>query len=160
MASRTPIVRQISWLGAVSTFAVGMLLLFGGRALWGPPGVMAGVALFVGLRLVLWALPRDHRRGIAHVRRHRFEQATTCFARSLEFFDSCPWIDDYRGLLLLSPSAASYREMALANMGYCYGQLGDGANARRCYETCLERFPDSGIAQAALNLLNSASKTL
>gem|GEM_PF-6404039 len=33
--------------------------------------------------------------------------------------------------------------------------IGDGKNARLCYERCLKQFPDIGIAQAALRLMNA-----
>jgi hypothetical protein len=46
--------------------------------------------------------------------------------------------------------------MALANLAFCYSQIGQGAEARHHYELCLERFPNSGLATSALRLMDSA----
>lgn len=85
-----------------------------------------------------------------------FAEAIPCFERSLEFFDRHPWLDRYRSVILLSVSAISYREMAMTNLGFCYSQLLDGTNARQWYERCIERFPESSIAQCSLNMLDCA----
>ena len=50
--------------------------------------------------------------------------------------------------------------MALNNIAFCYGQLGDGEKAKEYYERTLNEFPDSGIARAGLRLLNSANKAV
>ena len=55
--------------------------------------------------------------------------------------------------MLLSASAASYREMALLNEAFALGQLGRRPEARAIYESTVEEFPDSGMAEAALNLM-------
>ncbi|WP_144803871.1 tetratricopeptide repeat protein [Maribacter sp. MAR_2009_72] len=53
----------------------------------------------------------------------------------------------------------SYREMALANIGYCYSQIGDGKKAKEYYERTLKEFPGSGLAKSALNMMNSVEQT-
>lgn len=88
------------------------------------------------------------------MRQKQFEAAITCFENSYEFFCNKPWIDDYRSLVLVSPSRVSYREMALLNIAFCLGQLGRQAEAKEYYKRTLEEFPGSQIAHAGLTLLN------
>lgn len=101
---------------------------------------------------------RDHRVGVGLVKSQRFEEAIPKFQDSLKFFDRYPWIDRYRSIVLMSPSAAGYREMALANIAFCYGQIGDGEQSRHFYEECLRRFPDSGLASSALRMLDAGKQ--
>ena len=125
-----------------------------GRSIHPRYGDIAGLCTVFLLQFVLRAIPRDHRSGIAQVRKLHFTEATSSFQRSLQFFDRHPWLDEYRSVFLLSPSAISYREMALANLGFSYAQLKDGANARKWYSVCIERYPESGIALSALNMMD------
>ncbi len=159
MSSRTPTIKQVSLIGAVPHLAVLVALIAFGWWLDWDNGPLIGLGLFLIVRLILRAIPQDHRSAIALVRKHQFADAIPCFQLSLDFFDRYPWLDKCRSLLLLSPSAASYREMAPANMGFCYSQFGDGHYARSHYQQCLlERFPDSGLAQTALNMMDSVSQ--
>lgn len=121
--------------------------------LWGP---IAYFALLIGLRTLV---PRDHRRGIRHVRRGQYELARNCFLESYAFFTRHAWIDRYRAIALLSPSYMSYREMALCNAAFCSMQAGDGKRGEQLYRQALEEFPDSGTASAALNMIESARHT-
>jgi hypothetical protein len=54
----------------------------------------------------------------------------------------------------------SYKEMALNNIAFCYGQLGKGKLSKEYYEKTLDEFPESGIAKAGLRLINSVSTEL
>ncbi|WP_283431286.1 tetratricopeptide repeat protein [Neorhodopirellula lusitana] len=47
----------------------------------------------------------------------------------------------------------------MANAAFCYAQAGDGANARKYYERCLELFPDSMLATTALAMLNAGTNS-
>jgi len=158
MNSGTPIVRQISWLAAlpqlVAIFAaMSIAYLVAGRE--GVPwGALAYLVYSIGSRQIV---ARAHRAGIKLVKQERFAEAIPQFEESLAFFDRHPWIDRYRSVVLMSPSAASYREMALANIAFCYGQIGDGQQSRAYYQKCLERFPKSGLATTALRMLDSAA---
>jgi Tfp pilus assembly protein PilF len=49
-----------------------------------------------------------------------------------------------------------YREMALNNIAFCYGQIGDGANAKKYYLKTLEEFPGNPLATAGLALMRAA----
>jgi hypothetical protein len=44
--------------------------------------------------------------------------------------------------------------MALNNIAFCYGQLGNGNLSKEYYQKTLDEFPESGLAKAALRLLN------
>ncbi len=45
--------------------------------------------------------------------------------------------------------------MALNNIAFCYGQMGNGEKSREYYEKILQEFPGSGLAKTALRFLNS-----
>ncbi|MEL6108364.1 MAG: tetratricopeptide repeat protein [Planctomycetota bacterium] len=155
--AQIPMVSQTSLVGSIPAVVVLGIFIFAAIALSSRHGILYGVAAYFALRLILHAIPSSHRKGVSEVRAGQFSEALPRFHRSFEFFDSRRWLDDYRALFLLSPSAISYREMALANLGFCYAQLGDGRNARKCYERCLELFPESLIASSALAMLDSGA---
>ena len=46
--------------------------------------------------------------------------------------------------------------MALANIAFCYGQLGEGAKSKEYYENILKVFPDSQIAIVSLKMFDAA----
>ena len=156
MSSSPPIFGQLSWVAALPQLAA--LLLSIGIAAWlgGPRAAILGLLAYltysIGSRLVI---PRAHRAGIGLVRKRRFAEAIAKFQESFDFFERHSWIDQYRSVVLMSPSAMSYREMALANMAFCYGQIGDGQQCRAYYQRCLERFPESGLAISALRMLDA-----
>jgi hypothetical protein len=131
--------------------AIAIGSLFAGRdgILW---GAFAYLAYSIGSRQLIG---RAHAAGIKLVKQQRFNEAIPKFQESLEFFDRHSWIDRFRAITLMSPSAPSYREMAMANVAFCYGQLGDGEKCRLYYQRCLERFPGSGLATSALRILDS-----
>lgn len=156
--AKTPIVRQASLLGSIPNLAVLALFTIVAFYFSRESGLLLGPATFLALRLVLRAIPRDHRTGIGMVRRQEFSDAIPHFLRSFEFFDNHKWLDDYRAFFLLSSSAVCYREMALANTGFCYSQTGDGANARKYYSQCIEHFPDSLLASTALKMINAGAR--
>jgi tetratricopeptide (TPR) repeat protein len=160
MSTRTPILRQTSWVAAIPQLVALGLAIIVGMLLRPHDGFMWGAAAYLAYSLgSRYWVPRDHRDGIALIKRQRFDEAIPRFQQSLEFFDRFPWIDRFRSIVLMSPSAVSYREMALANIAFCYTQIGDGKQARCYYEQCLARFPDSGLATAALRMMDAAKQT-
>ena len=158
MSSNTPTIRQVSLVGSIPHVLAMLAFVILGDRLDPRDGIIWGLGMFFVLRFALRAIPRDHRTAIALVRQNRFADAIPCFQRSLSFFGRHPWLDQYRSVLLLSPSGVSYREMAMAHIGFCYSQIGDGKNARLHYQQCLERFPDSGIALTALKMMDCMSE--
>ncbi|SMP44520.1 Tetratricopeptide repeat-containing protein [Neorhodopirellula lusitana] len=157
--AKTPMIRQASILGSIPNLAVLALFVCAGFSCFARDGMIYGAAAFFVLRFALRSIPHDHRAGVALVRSQQFADAIPHFLRSFDFFESKRWLDDYRAFLLLSPSSASYREMAMANAAFCYAQAGDGANARKYYERCLELFPDSMLATTALAMLNAGTNS-
>lgn len=117
-------------------------------------GGLTYVLLSWGLRF--W-FTRKHRSGMNHVREGKWEIAIPYFQQSLDYFTENRWMDKYRSIVLLTPSAMSYREMAMVNIAFCLGQLGQGRASREAYERALKEYPGSVIASTALNLMKAAS---
>ena len=100
-------------------------------------------------------ITREHRKGMDKIKLEDFENAIPHFENSYEFFKRHHWLDKYRYLTLLSSGKMTYKEMALNNIAFCYGQMGNGEVSKEYYERTLNEFPQSGIAKAGLRLLNS-----
>jgi len=154
---RTPIVRPVSWLNVGVNLAIGACFLLAGWYANPRHGVVLGVLAFVGLSLLLRrVVAGHHRKAIALVKRQQFQSAIAEFQKSLSFFRKHPWVDDWRALTMLSASGMTYREMALVSLGFCYAQIGDGVRSREHYEQCLREFPDNGMAESAIRLMDAA----
>ena len=159
MASRVPLTTSVNW------WAMGLhLALLGGaflladhfhRPRFALYAVLAFLVLRQGLALTLTA---EHRAGIRAVRQGDFARALDRFEHSLEYFTQRPSLDRYRSILLLSASAWSFREMALVNIAFCHGQLGDGASSKAWYERALREFPGSVLATTALAMIQAAER--
>ncbi len=93
-----------------------------------------------------------------HVKKQDYAGAITAFEASYKFFSDNLWLDKYRYVTLLNASSMSYREMALCNIEFCYTQMGEGKKAAIYYRRVLDLSPENGIAQAGLNVLESAYK--
>jgi tetratricopeptide (TPR) repeat protein len=119
-------------------------------------GVILGAAVYlaysIGSRMMI---ARDHRRGMRLYRQQQFVAAIQAYEDSYEFFARNEWIDRCRALVMMSASAASYREMALCNIAFFYSQLGNGEKAESYYRRALDEFPNSGLAAAALRMIES-----
>lgn len=100
-------------------------------------------------------IPKSHKKGMKFLNVSKFQDAISEFHKSYDFFTKYNWLDKYRFITLLSSSAMSYKEMALNNIAFSYGQLGNGENAKKYYQKMLEEFPKNEIARTALNMLNS-----
>lgn len=158
MTSTVPIVRQISWPAAIPQLIAIFVAIAIAYVLGAPDAILCGgmvyLAYSIGSRRLI---PRAHRAGIRLMKQEKFADAISKFQESFDFFERHPWIDRFRSIVLMSPSATSYREMALANIAFCYGQLGNGDQSRAYYQKCLERFPNSGLAKSALRTLDSVT---
>lgn len=62
-------------------------------------------------------------------------------------------VDRFRYVAVMSSSKMSYREMALCNVVFGYGQLGDCERVREYYERALREFPDNVLAKTALRTM-------
>ena len=159
MASQVPTIRRVSWPHVIPSLIVLILLMSIGYLISPETGIFWGMIAFVVCAFALREfVARAHRAGIRLTKQQRFEEAIPKFQESLAFFDRHPWVDRFRSLVLLSSSAMSYQEMGLANIAFCYTQIGQGDQARRYYQKCLDQFPDSGLATSALRMLDSVSQ--
>jgi tetratricopeptide (TPR) repeat protein len=104
-------------------------------------------------------IPKHHRRGIALFKKKSFSEAIPQFEKSYTFFKNNSWIDRFRFITFMSSSRISYTEMALINMAFCYGQIGDGKRSIELYEKALKEFPDSEMAKASLRMYEAARNT-
>jgi len=158
MKTGIPIIRHVAWLSLVPQLALYAVLI--GIVRFALPDLdpvlVGGLAYIALLYLGRFGIARHHRRGVRCLKAGRFDKAIPAFEESLAFFAKHPWLDRYRFITLLSSSAASYREMALCNIGFAYSQTGAGEKAREAYEQTLEEFPESGTARAALNMMKAA----
>ncbi len=100
-------------------------------------------------------VPKDHRKDIKKVNSGNFKEAIGDFEKSYNFFERNEWIDKYRFITLLSSSKMHYREMALANIAFCYGQIGNGEESKTYYERTLKEFPENVLAKSALKMISS-----
>lgn len=123
-----------------------------------PPvlAVTYGAALYLiysfGSRFLLLG---HHRQGLMLTRDGQYAAAIEQFQASYRFFSAYPWLDRYRFLIMLTPAAQSYREMALINTAYCYAQLGDLDQTSAYYEQAIREFPESEMAKSHLELVKS-----
>lgn len=157
--TRTPIVRPISWMNAAVNIAILGCFVFTGWSVNRQYGGIVGVSSYLLLSIVSRSiLARHHRRAIRLCKRKQFDSAIPEFEKSLAYFRNHAWIDDWRAVTMLSASGMCYREMALVSLGFCYGQVGDGVKARSYYEQALREYPESGMAESAIRLMDAARK--
>ena len=105
-----------------------------------------------------WLIPHHHRRGIRLLRQNHYQEAISAFEESLEFCTRHNWIDTYRAITLMTPTASSFREMALMNIAFSYGQLGDGEKLKAYCERVLKTWPNNEVAHNTLNLIEASRK--
>ena len=155
--SRIAIVRPISWLNAAVSIGILAGCVTIGHVLLPTGGIAVGAAFYLVTSVVLrTVLCRHHRAAIRLCKRLHYAEAIPEFHKSVEFFGRHRWVDRFRSVTILSAAGLGYREMGLVSLGFCYGQIGDGVNARRCYDLCLEEHPDNEMARAALRLMDAA----
>ena len=159
MSSEIPVIKQTAWISIFPHLLVMGLIIFIWYQFTKSHFVIYGSITYLALsQLLRRIIAKEHKKGIAKVKREHFEEAISDFKNSYEFFNTYEWIDKYRYFILLSSTKMSYKEMALNNIAFCYGQIGNGELAKEYYEKTLDEFPESGIAKAALKLINSVSK--
>jgi high-affinity nickel permease len=154
MKRKTPVVRELNWpmvvpqaLVLLSSVALAFLLLRDKSALM--LGAFIYLAYSYGIRHVLM---KEHRAGIRAVLEDHHQDAIEHFKASYDFFSRHVWVDRWRSVVLMYPSGASIREMALVNVAFCQAQLGRTQEARASYSRAATEF-QSPLATAALNLM-------
>ena len=120
--------------------------------------IVAGTVVYlVGCRVLRHLLVRDHTRGIRAYREGRFRDAIAHFDASHRFYSAHPRLDASRSIVFGVASRHSYGIIALGNMAYCHGQLGEVAEAAELYERVLKDTPDHTGATASVNRLRTAT---
>lgn len=155
MASKIPVIKQVAWISLIPQIAFILILIsiynqFGFKDA-GLYGALTYLILSMGLR---YFIPKNHGEGMKLTKNNQFEKAIAEYEKSYQFFTKNDWIDKYRFITLLSSSKMNYREMALCNIAFCYGQIGNGTKAIEFYQKTLVEFPENGIAESALKMLN------
>jgi len=154
---RIPTVKQICWLATIPQLLVLTVACIAGWWLTKSPfGVASGAGIYLIYSYMSRRLiPRAHRRGVRLSQEGQFEDALLEHKKSYDFFTRHSWLDRYRSITMMSPSAMSFREMALINIAFAHAQLGNGEMARQYYRRTVEEFPTSGIGNAALQMIAS-----
>lgn len=160
MSSKQPVIRATAWWMLIPQILVMLGLVVLVALIVRPQPPVLAVTIGAGIYLlysygIRWLLLKPHKRGLRLGFQGDYHAAIASHQASYRFFERHQWVDRYRAITLMSPSAFTYTEMALMNMAYCYGQLGDIPAAKRCYEQTLDRFPDNEVAAAALNLIHA-----
>lgn len=156
MSSNVPTVRPIAWISVVLQLTLmGLLILLWYQLKADNPffnGALTYLILSFALRTLI---PHNHKAGMTLVKQEKYLDAISHFKNSYDFFKRYEWLDKYRYLTLLSSAKMSYKEMALNNIAFCFGQMGDRTKSKEYYELTLQEFPNSGMARAGLNMLNA-----
>lgn len=160
MASEIPTIRQTAWISVIPQFLFMGFLLLVFHLISPEKAILYGCVTYLSISYFLrFFIPKSHRRGLSLFKEKQFLEGINSFQESYNFFKKNEYLDKYRYLLLLSSSKISYREMALNNIAFAYGQIGDGKKAKEHYERLLVEFPNNGIAKAALKMIGSFEKS-
>ncbi len=159
MSSKLPIVSQVAW-SAIPIHIVVVILLMSFWYNCNPNDFFfhGGFSYFFLAFFLRATISKAERAGLKKLKKEDYENAISDFKRSYEFFKRHDWIDKFRFLTLLTLSRISYKEMALNNIAFCYGQIGKGDKSIEYYEKTLREFPDSVMAKVALRHINSVRK--
>jgi hypothetical protein len=112
-----------------------------------------GLLTFLLLYFIVRNLvPIEHRKGVKLMKKLKYKDSVSHFEKSVMFFSKYPWIDKYRCIFLLSTSKMTYKEMALCNIAFAFGQIGDGRKAKTLYEEIIKEYPNNGIVLSAINM--------
>jgi len=157
MTSKQPLVKQSAWLSIIPQLLIlSIFIVLASRTGTESPAIIGVLAYFSALTILRRTVAVQHRRGIAHFRKKEFAPALERFQQSYDYFCRHKWVDEWRYITLLSSSRTSYREMALLNIAYCYSQLEKEVEAKEFYQKTLREFPNSAMAKAAIDMMESA----
>jgi tetratricopeptide (TPR) repeat protein len=164
MSSNVPTVRQFSWtaippqLATITVFSIAAHFI-GLDEYLGIHGGLANLMYGAIGQIILWFIIRNtyakfHKQGMDLVKQEKYADAIPLFEDSYEMFTKHSWVDKYRHFLG-SSSKMTYKEMDLNNIAFCYGQSGEKEKSIEYYRRTLTEYPDSGIAKAALNMIET-----
>ena len=144
MSNKQSRIQKINPTYLIPQIAVALLIIFILRMLNQPAYFLVGIAFYFLLASYLKIIiPRSHRHGIRFVRKKKFEGAAFAFIASYAFFKKYAWLDKNRAYFLLSISAISYTEMALANAAYCLRVAGKNTEAKKFEDRLRSDYPNS-----------------
>ncbi|WMJ87662.1 tetratricopeptide repeat protein [Anaerocolumna sp. MB42-C2] len=158
MASKLPVVKQTKYSYVLLSSILLIIISYG-------IFLLMGISFPIEESLIVYLvisytgkaiLPKNHKKGLNYIKNNQYDDAIVEFHESYVFFSKYKWVDKYRHIVMLSTSQFSYIEMALVNMAYCYGQIGQIEKAKELYQQVLNEFPDNQIAIAALKIFDSA----
>ncbi len=167
MNSNVPIVTQFTWKAMPPQLL--MILIFSTFSYFlkfndflGLHGLFAYVIYGSIIQLLLWLVIsniylKNHNNGINLVKQEMYSDAIRYFVDSYDLISKHSWVDKYRHFLGAS-SKIAYREMDLNNIAFCYGQIGEKEKSIEYYNLTLKEFPDSGLAKAALKLIETLTQ--
>lgn len=164
MSSNVPSVNQFSWstippqLVTIAVFSV-IAYFVGLDKFLGINGVFGTIMYGAIGQIILWLIIRNtyakfHNKGMSLAKQEKYADAIPLFSESYEMFTKHSWVDKYRHFFG-SSSKITYREMDLNNIAFCYGQIGEKEKSIEYYKLTLKEYPDSGIAKAALNMIDT-----
>ena len=159
----SPKVTNWSWQRSIPQFAVMAILMIVAYRI--VPNITASRAMAIGAIAYLAyslisrsILARHHRLGIRAFREGHFGAAIGHYDQSIEFFERYPWIDRFRAVTMMSPSAWSYREMGMLNKAFAESQNDNHESAITGYEAVLKDYPDNEMALQALKMLKTPNR--
>jgi tetratricopeptide (TPR) repeat protein len=161
MSSKMPMIKQIGWASIIPHLLLLGIIIFIYYIIRVDEYLLFGFFTYLLISIIVRNLiAKYHRKGIQNMQKRNFIDAINCFERSYEFFNHHNWLDKYRYIFLLSSSKISYKEMALCNIAFCYGQIGNGEKSECYYKLTLKEFPDSLLAKSSLNMINSIKNNM
>lgn len=167
MGLNVPIANQFAWsvippqLLTIAVFSV-VAHLIGLDQYLGINGVFANIIYGAIGQIILWLIIKNtyakfHKQGMNLVKQEKYADAIPYFSASYEMFTKHSWVDKYRNFFG-SSSKITYKEMDLNNIAFCYSQIGEKEKSIEYYRRTLSEYPESGIAKAALNLIDTMTE--
>lgn len=141
--------------------SLGMALIGPNLGSLNPPVFIAGILLvIIATRSYRWIARRvflsDIVEGIAFMRGGQFQQAAEAFQRQSLVIEAHPWIDRWRGSLLLSATSIPYREWSLLYQIAPAVCLGDRDQVVMLCNEVLKMNAHNVFARAYLNAIDAA----
>lgn len=156
MANKVPVVRQMAWISAIPQLAFMGLLIFFWWLVNPKEAILYGAINYLIISISLRSfVASSHRKGMRLMKSEKFEESISHFEASYAFFTKHTWLDKYRFITLLSSSKMTYKAMALNNIAFAYGQMGNIEESKAKYEQLLQEYPENAMATVALRMINA-----
>jgi hypothetical protein len=152
----SPVLRPISWGGALQTLLGMGVFVGGGHFLVGPPwGIVVGATCYLFYRslVVRGLFCRDHVAGIHALARGEVKVAAEYFAASERVWRGRRLVDRWRAFLLGSAGPYDFLTLARYNRAFCLARLRRRDEALVILEALLAEDPDNGLAFTLRDLL-------